>query len=681
MPREQRTQLNKRRGTEVPLGKYGSGRTQTVNMPAVAPVKSDGAKLAEAFGMAVEAGGKVYQTVQAQDAAQAKKQAADHKARVKQKAQADYFSHIETLNGLSSDSERADLVKTIIYKASTVGDPEYTHALTALMDGNFNTYLKGARTEYLKNTIEPGFSSQVSSSVLEKGKIDYSSIASWADGKDGNRALYHDYTVSGLTAAINLKASEVSTQEELNIFKEWSTSVMNDYKANEFLGKSKSNQAVDLQTKINKHLAMSIEDKSSSVIKAHKASINNMKANDTHPAKVWDKLVEGKDTGMYSNDYIDTEIISYGNSWADKELKIYTQGLTAEEKQIEASLDVTTGQAYVNKNEQRVLEQYDQLLVKQVNASMISEDEHQEALNQRIQTIKKNREIIDISSGYNVNDNNNEAYSLYKPHEKAAADTKIKEALEEASDIIEVAQIYRNNKHSTAAIDGIKRQLPLTDDPAAINDAFAKYNILLEDPDRVEVIGALPPKTRLFYNELDMLRRATGTDAVDEIELKVAYDKITEHSIADLGIKRKQVTKLQELTNANIEALPDDLQNELAAVYDFYTQTRSASDAHEATQSYLYKYITKDTEEGGLPGGFFSQAYKMSNFIKGPNTLQTKGSTLIETLHSAGYTQIQKAANGAINFVYDDKRKSLTVDDGVTVHYINPSAFTRIFGN
>jgi len=59
MPREQRTQLNKRRGTEVPLGKYGSGRTQTVNMPAVAPVKSDGAKLAEAFGMAAQAAGKI----------------------------------------------------------------------------------------------------------------------------------------------------------------------------------------------------------------------------------------------------------------------------------------------------------------------------------------------------------------------------------------------------------------------------------------------------------------------------------------------------------------------------------------------------------------------------------------------------------------------------------------------
>ena len=59
MPREQRTQLNKRRGTEVPLGKYGSGRTPTVNMPAVAPVKSDGAKLAEAFGMAAQAAGKI----------------------------------------------------------------------------------------------------------------------------------------------------------------------------------------------------------------------------------------------------------------------------------------------------------------------------------------------------------------------------------------------------------------------------------------------------------------------------------------------------------------------------------------------------------------------------------------------------------------------------------------------
>jgi len=65
MPREQRTQLNKRRGTEVPLGKYGSGRTPTVNMPAVAPVKSDGAKLAEAFGMAVGVAGQIVGQVQA----------------------------------------------------------------------------------------------------------------------------------------------------------------------------------------------------------------------------------------------------------------------------------------------------------------------------------------------------------------------------------------------------------------------------------------------------------------------------------------------------------------------------------------------------------------------------------------------------------------------------------------
>jgi len=54
MPREQRTNLKKTAGTEVPLGEFKSGVSGSVEMPVVSPVKSTGQALAEGLGLAAK---------------------------------------------------------------------------------------------------------------------------------------------------------------------------------------------------------------------------------------------------------------------------------------------------------------------------------------------------------------------------------------------------------------------------------------------------------------------------------------------------------------------------------------------------------------------------------------------------------------------------------------------------
>lgn len=266
--REQIQRLNKKPQVNTQLGQIGTGTTAVVNMPTVAPTKSNGAKLVEAFGQVVETGAKVYTQYQKQSEAEQKQLEADMKVKSKQKAQLDYFSQQETLANLDN-SGKASYIESVIHKAAQDGDATYLNSITAFYDKDYKSALEGANKEYRNGVIKPKAVSAFTAGLMQ-GEFNYDEMSSWASSKGGRRSDYHTYVKEAMENAIVLKAGQVQSPEDLKEFTTWSNSIMAKYNDNKFLGGSTSKNAVDIQTKIKKQIASA----TTSIQKTYKENFN-----------------------------------------------------------------------------------------------------------------------------------------------------------------------------------------------------------------------------------------------------------------------------------------------------------------------------------------------------------------------------------------------------------------------
>jgi len=98
------------------------------------------------------------------------------------------------------------------------------------------------------------------------GNLNYDEIVLASKGKVVNSDIQSN-VFTAINKAINLKVSEMDTQEDLEEFKVWSKGIMTQYNANKYLGGSNSAKAVDLQTKINNALQTTIKNTGASLAK------------------------------------------------------------------------------------------------------------------------------------------------------------------------------------------------------------------------------------------------------------------------------------------------------------------------------------------------------------------------------------------------------------------------------
>ena len=266
MPREQRTQLNKRRGTEVPLGKYGSGRTQTVNMPAVAPVKSDGAKLAESLGMVVETGMKVYQMDQA-----------TRKEKSQLQVQAEKSEWVSILNNLGSAEERAQWVESKMHslKGPDV-DENYRNAAIGALNPFYTKYIPEAKREF--NEGLQGKATNITVGLLEEGTFNIANLqASPAFARMDNN-YKHTAITNGITAHYTNAIAGASTVEELYTLETQMKTTLAEYNKSPYYGGSAAKSALNLKTKMTKALTTGISTQRTALGKVATDTIENLKA-------------------------------------------------------------------------------------------------------------------------------------------------------------------------------------------------------------------------------------------------------------------------------------------------------------------------------------------------------------------------------------------------------------------
>jgi len=129
--------------------------------------------------------------------------------------------------------------------------------------------------------------------------------------------------------------------------------------------------------------------------------------------------------------------------------------------------------------------------------------------------------------------------------------------------------------------DFLEKLFPMSTDPKRVNENLAIMDSLFETARGADLFSSLSTNSRLYYDSLNANKNTLGPkdDTISEDEAITIKRLITDSNGVDYGVKITQIRNNKKKARKAIVGLPDRVQEEMALMYDYISQSMGESKA------------------------------------------------------------------------------------------------------
>jgi hypothetical protein len=582
MPREQRTQLTKGSTAEAKLGTISSEPLRAINMPTVTPTKSMGESLAEAVGLAAKAGAGIYEL---EATKRSKATQAEHKIRGNNDGKSRAMQDLDEIYKLPlAERNNAIMSKAKVYfdqlkdSGTNLSSSYFGSNVSAYRDAMDSAYGKtstliGKETQAIyKTDAATAITTQFESGVKASEIITTNKNGPWSGTSAQKLDLYVD---QGVSYALAMQQTDPTFNLE-----EFITNNLEIKAPNNGPDLLKNASTGD---KIRKLRSDSTSSSNTAYTKSKNLSLHQISLfhkQNMEPSEFNKAIENAKNSGFMDQYQAEIKILERKNKWDAEIVKDSVGAAKADIKATSAALSVIEPDETTKKN----ILTYEASSQKLVDLNVKTQNEHNA-------DVAKLRKDVDTAIDFNAftgsfllsDSDNNMDYETLSPKKKTYVRERVRESLNTSYAKLKDPQVSKSQvfaeilETSVANVDVskgfISSLMPKTGDYEKAKEGLANLESFRSIPGGEAILTLLPQGQRALYQVLNVVKGELPNSTLSEAEFKAAIDMTTKGEHVDYGKKISEIKKSKKRLGAALEGLPDNLQTELAILFDYYNQT------------------------------------------------------------------------------------------------------------
>ena len=719
MPREQRTNLKKTEVEKTELGIFASKPSGAVEMPLVQAVKSKGQALAEGVGLVAKGAAKIFG-----DIAEERKDkealrnkltqelAGNHQGDMAGIVAAEKISNL-IVDGKPATSKQKHLA--LLEEAANLNFTDdmsvhfyrsYYKALMRPLDALEKKWRKTAAADKANEAVE--LNSKLALGSIYDGDMTGNQIISvmrqskaWLN-KDRLPA-YVDLVVSNgkMLHNLALESPDLHTFDKEAYFKKYLHIKVGEGSPGGPLDLRASPPTGDKIRKFRTYLN-STENSTYAKNKSLAKSRLELGHTDNMEPSQYAKLVKNAEDLGYINQYdAEKRNVLRGNAWDKHIAKESIQLSKAEVKAATAEL----GELEVGEETEANLVRYAKSSQALVGLGVKTQEQHNADVKKLRKDVEDDLDFLSFTSNFYIKgDNNNHDYEIWTPDKKKHAREQVRYWLNDEYQRLQTpginssavyAEILKISLANTTVSKGfISSLMPMTEDYKKAKEGLKQLEAFRNIPGGESIVTLLPQGQRALYQVLNVVKGELPGAELSEIEFKAAIDMTKKGEHTDYGKKISDRRKTLKKLGTALNGLPDNLQTELAILFDYHSQTMSdpkkaAALVKKNAEDWYKSDINVVTEEGNLTNILkkgepaFDTDVKVSliNGMASPIKFGMSGDARDSQLAKILLEKLEKANGTPINsdkvrIAWDDDRKEWSIaliegpNDPVTPFYI-----------